>query len=224
MTQQISEPFPLRELFSDRALITKIQEKLPLFFLEAELETRRGKQTGMEVGRVREQILASLLIYQFGRERVNVQLRATEPEADLLLDGRPLSIKTVRASGKTAPPVKVVWTVDWDKVDQFVRNFQPSADLLLAIIRWGSIGGLYGIPRWVQEQVLTELSIERYLRRPRRGTNPRGVDISSEAVTRLIQHPGTQGIPIEWRRFDEPSALMAITDPYSRWIRRWEED
>ncbi len=74
------------------------------------------------------------------------------------------------------------------------------SDMLLAIIRWGEIGGLYGIPLEAQKEVFEALGRERFLKLPKRGTNPRGVEISSEGITALLHHPTPKALPITWRR------------------------
>jgi hypothetical protein len=72
--------------------------------------------------------------------------------------------------------------------------------MLLAIVRWGGTGGFYGIPLQAQTDVFKALGKERYLRLPKRGTNPRGVEISPEAVEALLDHPLAKALTIEWRR------------------------
>jgi len=57
---------PLIELFDDKNLVRKIQNKLPYVFQLSELESSRAGKTGMEVGSLRERIIVALLIYKFG--------------------------------------------------------------------------------------------------------------------------------------------------------------
>jgi hypothetical protein len=73
----------------------------------------------MEVGGLRERIIVALLIYKFGKENVITNIPITFPEADVILKGHynPISIKT--KSGKGLSGVKIVWTVDWQKVEEF---------------------------------------------------------------------------------------------------------
>jgi len=58
----------VRELFSDAKLVGRIKQKLPQLFHLAELESSRAGKIGMEVGTIRERIIAALLIYKFGEQ------------------------------------------------------------------------------------------------------------------------------------------------------------
>lgn len=86
----------LREIFEDDKLVRKIQKRLPYLFQIAELESSRAGKTGMEVGSAREKIIAALLIYKFGEENVETEIPITQPEVDVKLFGKPVSIKTIR--------------------------------------------------------------------------------------------------------------------------------
>ncbi len=142
----------LLELFVDVHLQEKIRHKLPMLFALAEREASRAGRVGMEIGTIREQILVALLVYKFGSESVDLNVPINEPEVDVILCGRPLSIKTVTTRGSTVPGVKVVWTVDRQRVSEFVSAYRPNADMLLVIIRWDGEGRLYAIPKEVQEE------------------------------------------------------------------------
>lgn len=150
----------------------------------------------MEVGTLREQILVALLIYRFGEDNVSLDIPITEHGIDIELKGYPLSIKTATVKSRRTPAVKVVWTVDWEQVTKFSENYEPRCDMLLVIVRWGAEGGLYSIPLQVQQEVFERLGKEQYLKLPKRGTNPRGVEISSLAVEMLTKHPLTKFLPI----------------------------
>lgn len=60
----------LENLFTEKEIVNKIQNKLPKLFQLAELESQRAGKVGMEVGSVRERIIISLLIFIFGAENV----------------------------------------------------------------------------------------------------------------------------------------------------------
>ncbi len=214
----------LFELLEDETLGAKIKRKLPVLFYLAEQQASRAGRVGMEVGTLREQILIALLIYKFGEENVQVDVPITEAEVDVVLFGRPLSIKTVTAKSEHVPAVKVIWTVDWAKVEEFVNRYSPRCDLLLAVVRWEAEGGLYIVPLEVQEQVFRELGREHYLRVPQRGTNPRGVELSRQAVRKLLDHPQTRKLVIHWARPSETTKHELQLAPYKRWLRFWEED
>lgn len=210
----------ITNLFDDDAFNRRIKRKLPVLFHIAEKEVSRAGRVGMEVGTLREQILIAMLIHKFGRSSVDVKTPPNFPEADVVLFGKPVSIKTVTAKSNTTPSVKLVWTVDWLKVDGFVKSYEPRSDLLIAIIRWGGEGGLFVIPISAQVEVFKEIGKERYLSVPPKGTNPRGVGLSNEALSRLLNHRFTRSIAIRWER---PSQMGEL-EPYDRWLAYWAQD
>jgi hypothetical protein len=215
---------PLDELFGDERLCEKIRLKLPFLFDLAEQQASRGGRVGMEVGTLREQILIALLIYKFGEAKVDLDIPITEHEVDVRVLGHPLSIKTVTAQSQRTPDVKIVWTVDWNKVEEFVRTYEPKYEMLLVIVRWGNMGGFYGIPLQAQREIFEQLGKERYLRIPKPGTNPRGVDISSVAVEALLKHRSTKALTIAWSPPDNLTAEELRLAPYKRWLQYWQEE
>jgi len=94
-------------LFSEKDAVSKVQNKLPKLFQIAELESQRAGKIGMEVGTIRERIIVSLLIYKFGQENVETEIPITEPEVDVKLFGKPISIKT--KTGISFSDVKLLW-------------------------------------------------------------------------------------------------------------------
>ena len=168
-------------MFSDPVIVRKIKTKLPYLFTMAEIEASRGGKIGMEIGSVRERIIISLLRYYFGKDNVNDDIPITESETDVILFDNPISIKTKTGTGLAG--IKAVWTVDWDKIEKFVKSYTPKVDIVLARIVWNDVGGLYHIPVTVQKSVFTKLGNVNYLKTPPRGTNPRGVAYSATAIT-----------------------------------------
>jgi len=100
----------LGEIFEDERLVNRVRNKLPYLFQLAELESSRAGKIGMEVGSLRERIIVALLIYKFGEANVETMIPITEPEVDVKLFGKPISIKTI--TGKGFSGVKLIWTVD----------------------------------------------------------------------------------------------------------------
>lgn len=204
----------LAEIFEDENLITKIKNKLPYLFQLAELETSRAGKIGMEVGSLREKILIALLMYKFGEENVETDIPITEPEVDVKLFGKPISIKTITGlSG-----VKLIWTVDAEKAKIFRETYVPHSDMLLVQIKWNSNGAIYYIPLETQKKVLVELGREKYIKLPKPGTNPRGVEITKEGLLRLLRNESIKKIEIFWKRYE------IKFNPYKRWIDYWRED
>lgn len=205
----------VRELLMDPVMRSKIQRGLPYLFEIAEMESARASKIGMEVGSLRERILVALLMHIFGRPNVEANIPITEPEIDVRVFNYPLSIKTI--TGKKISGVKLIWTVDAEKALSFYWTYQPKAALMLVHINWTGNGGLYYIPLKVIQKTLKELGRENFIKLPKAGTNPRGVEISSKSLENLVRDTETVSVPIQWVR----QGVKKI-DPYMRWIEYWK--
>lgn len=205
----------LEELFEDKQLAIKIKQKLPYLFQLAELESSRAGKVGMEVGSVREKIITSLLIYRFGKENIQTEIPITKSEEDLLLFGNPVSIKTITCKNLTG--VKLIWTVDSIKANDFLEKYTPYCDMLLIQVNWNNVGGFFYFSLNSQKKVFNKIGRERYIKLPKKGTNPRGVEISKEALTNLIQDDKSKRIDIFWEK------KKIEYNPYKKWIDLWME-
>jgi len=206
----------LRSIFDDANLVKKIQKKLPYLFQLAEMENSRAGKTGMEVGSTRDKIIIALLIYKFGFENVEVNIPIMEPEIDVRLFGEPISIKTI--SGVSPNGVKLIWTVDSLKAKEFQEKYYPKSDILLIHINWGGIGGFYWVPLATQKRVFDKIGKSEYIKLPKPGTNPRGVEISKTALLNLIEDYETKKIEIKWIKEE------IEFNPFKRWIDFWREE
>lgn len=206
----------LIEIFEDEKLVAKIKRRLPYLFQLAELESSRAGIPGMEVGSVREKIIVALLIYKFGEENVETEIPVTEPEVDVRLYGQPVSIKTI--TGKSFSGIKLIWTVDAQKAKEFRERYYPCCDILLVQINWNDMGGFYYIPLKVQKKIFDKLGRKKYIKLPKPKTNPRGVEITKEALLSLIKDNDTSKIEINWHR------TKIEFNAYKRWVDLWRED
>ncbi len=206
----------LIELFDDRNLVEKIKRRLPYLFQLAEFESSRAGKLGMEIGSIREKIIISLLIYKFGEKNVNTEIPITEAEVDVKLFDKPISIKTI--TGKSLNGVKLIWTVDPQNALEFRNKYGPSCDIILIQIVWNNTGGFYYIPLNTQIKVFNEMKRDGYIKLPKPGTNPRGVEFSKQALNKLVDDNSTKKIIIEWQRMD-----MEF-NPYRRWVDLWKEE
>jgi len=206
----------LIEIFKDEKLVKRIKNKLPYLFQLAELESSRAGKIGMEVGSLREKIIIALLIYKFGEENVETEISITEPEVDVKLFGEPISIKTI--TGKSLSGVKLIWTVDAQKAREFRESYYPHCDILLVQINWGNTGGFYYIPLEAQRKLFDRIGRNRYIKLPKPGTNPRGVEITKEALMTLVNDNLSRSIKIRWQK------TKIEFNPYKRWIDHWRED
>jgi len=205
----------LAQLFEDEAVVRKVKQRLPRLFRLAELESSRAGKVGMQVGSIRENIIVALLIYKFGEKNVETEIPITEPEMDARLFGEPVSIKTITGS---FGGVKVIWTVDAAKAKEFRQNYYPSCDILLVRIKWNDIGGLYYIPVQAQRRLFDEIGRENYIKLPKAGTNPRGVEFAENVLARLTADSQSKHIEINWQKSN------IGFNAYKRWLDLWRED
>lgn len=206
----------LIKIFRDEKLMEKIKRRLPYLFQLAELESSRAGKTGMEVGSVRERIIVALLIYKFGEINVETEIPITQPEVDAKLFGEPVSIKTI--TGKSFSGIKLIWTVDAQKAKEFCESYYPLCDILLVQINWDDVGGFYYIPLEAQKRLFGKIGRENYVKLPKPGTNPRGVEITKEALINLVRDNSSRSIAINWQK------TKIEFNPYRKWVDLWKED
>jgi hypothetical protein len=208
--------FNIIKLFEDKELVNKIKVKLPHLFQLAELESSRAGKIGMEVGSVREKIITALLIYKFGEQNVESDIPITEAEMDVKIFGNPISIKTI--SGKNPSGIKLIWTVDAQKAKEFSEKYTPNCDMLFVQINWDNSGGFYFISKEIQIETLKAMGRENYIKLPKQGTNPRGVEMAWNAMQQLLANSETYSIAINWRK------EKINFRPFDRWVKLWQID
>ncbi len=204
----------LKQLFSDKKIIQRVKERMPDLFQLAEVDSSRAGKLGMEVGSVREKIIIALLIYKFGEENVKTDIPITKSEIDAVLFDSPVSVKTI--SGDLSG-VKLIWTVDSQKVLEFSKNYTPKTDILLVNINWSAVSAFYYFPKESQIRVFKKLGTKKYLKLPKKGTNPRGVEITKKAVELLATDKDTMLIDINWERREVKYNI------YDRWVELWRK-
>jgi len=208
------EGVDINKLFTDKPTISEIQNKLPKLFRIAEIESSRSGKIGMEVGSLREKVISGLLIYKFGESKINTDIPITEPETDVVVAGKNLSIKTITGNGG----VKAVWTVDAESSMRFIQNYEPKCDILLIQIWWNeNKDSFFFIPIEVQREVFRKIGKDKYFKMPKAGTNPRGVEFSKEAIGMMLSNQKTLRIKINWIKKDMEYNL------YKRWVDLWQE-
>ena len=90
--------------------------------------------------------------------------------------------------------------------------------MILVHINWESDGGFYFIPADVQNDIFQQMGRDNYIKLPKAGTNPRGIEITGKSLQSLISHRDTKSISIKWKK--ENINFM----PYERWIELWQQD
>jgi len=206
----------LAQLFEDKEIVTKVKTRLPYLFQLAELESSRAGRVGMQVGSIRENILVALLVYKFGEENVDTEIPITEPEVDARLFGEPVSIKTITGTGFSG--VKVIWTVDASKSKEFRENYYPTCDILLVRVKWNDVGGLHYVPVTTQRGLFDRIGKKNYIKLPKPGTNPRGVEFAKNVLARLTSDGQSKRIEINWHK------TKIDLNPYQKWIDLWREE
>lgn len=207
----------INEIFDEKKIIKKIKEKLPYLFQLAEIDNSRDGKLGMEVGSARERIIIALLIYKFGEKDIKTDIPITEKETDVIVFNKPVSIKTL--TNKKVVGVKLIWTVDAQKALEFIKNYSPECDMLLVHINWGGKGGMYFISKESQKETLQILGNKSYFKLPKKGTNPRGVEITNQAINKLVEHSTTKKVEIDWNRDDSIKY-----NAYDRWVEHWQDE
>lgn len=206
----------IKRMFEDDRLIEIIKSRLPHLFHLAEMESSRAGKIGMEVGSLRERIIIALLIYKFGEANVEIQIPITKSEVDVEVFGQPISIKTI--TGRGFGGVKLIWTVDAQKAREFRENYYPHCDILLVKINWDNVGGFYYIPLEAQKRLFDIVGREKYIKLPKQGTNPRGVEFAKDALSNLVGDDLSKVVEIYWHR------SKIDYNPYKRWIDYWRKD
>ena len=206
----------LAAIFDEESVKKKMRKRLPHLFHLAELESSRAGKIGMQVGSVRENVINAFFIYKFGEKNVETEEPITEAEVDVKLFGEPISIKT--ATGKVPASVKLIWTVDAIKAKEFSRKYNPSCDIIFVHVNWDGEGGIYYIPIEVQKRIFAKLGRGKYIKLPKAGTNPRGVEITKAALKILMNDAKTKKLLIKWTKTN------IEYNPYKRWIELWDED
>jgi hypothetical protein len=208
------------EIFDDNLVVRKIKNRLPKLFQLAELESSRDGKVGMEIGSARERILIALLMFKYGIDIVNSKVKITETQVDVFVKEQALSIKTISTkTAKLSSGVKLIWTVDAKKALEFKNSYLPKCDMLLIQIVWGGIGKVYLFSKQSQNRVLYEIGRDRYIKLPKEGTNPRGAEITKEALNLLLHYDDTRIIEIPFVRSE-----IDYREIYTKWLELWRDE
>lgn len=69
----------------------------------------------------------------------------------------------------------------------------------------------------VQKRLFDRIGRHNYIKLPKLGTNPRGVEITKEALLSLVEDSESKSIMINWKR------MRIDFNPYKRWVDLWRE-
>ena len=150
------------------------------------------------------------------KKNVETEFPITEPEIDVAINDELYSIKTITQK-KLGGGVKLIWTVDAKKAQAFRKSYMPSCGMILIHINWANGGGLYYFSQSIQEDTMRKIGKENYIKLPKVGTNPRGVEMTSYALQTLANHEQKLFIPINWQK------AKINYNPFKRWVDYWQE-
>jgi hypothetical protein len=188
------EKINISELF-DEPWAGIIRENLPRIFQEINLDNTREDRIGMQVGHQREKAIIGLLAKLFGYNSVNVVGRSR-------VNANNLPLTVITTSSKYLSGIKINWTVDAEKSEQYITDYEPDCNILLVHIQWDGLGGLYYIPVEAQQDVILGLGTLLCLKPPKAGTNARGIEIKSQVLKKLMVHKLSLRLEIEWNKID----------------------
>lgn len=69
-----------------------------------------------------------------------------------------------------------------------------------------------------QKRLFNRVGGEGYIKLPKPGTNPRGVEVTKEALLSLVKDEMSKVIEISWQK------TKVDYNPYRRWIDYWKEN
>ena len=69
-----------------------------------------------------------------------------------------------------------------------------------------------------QKKLFDRVGRNGYIKLPKPGTNPRGVEITKEALSSLVKDNLSKAIEINWQK------TKIDYNPYKRWVDYWRED
>ena len=202
----------IANLLNDENRIDHFIQKLPIAF---EMVSNEIPPRNPAIGILREHIIIGYFISEFGKDKVSIPTQGNERGFDVVVCDEKLSIKTVTGNGHGS--VKILWTVDQSIIDQEIENYQPEYDLFLVTIHWEHTrDSIFYIPTSAQLEIYDMFSVE-YLK-ANRGTNHRGIFISTKAMKELKAHPNTLKREVTWTKQGKHYT------PYERWEDFWKRD
>lgn len=115
----------------------KYMKGLITLYLSSQIECSRSAGLTPEVGSSRERDLISSFVTN---KKLSVHYNiANNKEEDIIINDKKISIKHSSNKIKSQFGIKIVWTVDNDKRNEFVQNYKFCCDLIIIYVRFSSI-------------------------------------------------------------------------------------
>lgn len=181
---------PFNDIFNDEIFVRSLQRRLPKLVYDLNEAFRKGGKLSPDIGNLREKMIIGILKKQYG-DRLEYEFESQEPELDFQFDGEGISFKTTISKG-----FKLIWTANYELAMDFYKNSTPLYSIAVLLFQ-KKLGGLYYFPLELLVRTRERLGLE-FLKKPKSGTNPRGVELSTKAFNLLIKGQSCRFIPINW--------------------------
>lgn len=198
-------------IFGNNDFIKKIQKRLPKFIFDLNSAFKKGGKLSPDIGNLREKMMIGIFKKQYPI-KIQYDFESQEAELDFKFENENISFKTSISKG-----FKLIWTSNYDKAMEFYENFTPSCSIVLLLFQ-KRLGGLYYFPLKLLIGTRKKLG-DKFLKTPKKGTNPRGVELSTEAFNEMIRSPLCKKISINWENIEDGSstAINFIDYYYNLW-------
>ncbi|MBD3215887.1 MAG: hypothetical protein GF311_24970 [Candidatus Lokiarchaeota archaeon] len=185
----------IEELLKDDYFIEKAKKKLPKYIYDLDNASKKDGKLSPDIGTLREKMMSGILKKEY-EEDFQDELPPQGTETDFIISNEEISFKTTISKS-----FKLIWTAYYDQAMQFYKTFQPSCSILVMLFQ-KTLGGLHYLPVNSLRDIRLELG-NKFLKRPKSNTNPRGVALSTKAFNRLVNHEDSISILINWEDIEE---------------------
>lgn len=194
-------------IFNDRIFIKKIQDRFPKYIYDLNNAFAKDGKLSPDIGTLREKMIIGIFSKHFG-DNFSDKLPPQEAEADFIVFNDLISFKT-----SISKSFKFIWTSNYELAIKFYNKFTPKYPIILLIFQ-KSVGGLYYFSIQLLQKIRNKLKLE-FLNKPKQGTNPRGVSLSTKGFNALKNDPDCKYIPIDWENISEgPSTSIDFVQHY----------
>lgn len=105
-------------------------------YQSSQIECSRSSGLTPEVGSSRERDLIASFVNNSDLDVVyNI---SNDKEEDVIIHGNKISIKHSSNKNKSQSGIKIIWTVDIEKRNEFIKNFQFTCDIIIVYVRFSS--------------------------------------------------------------------------------------
>ena len=195
------------DIFEDKIFIKKIKNRFPKYISDLNDAFAKDGKLSPDIGTLREKMIIGIFSKHFG-ENFSDKLPPQEAEADFIIFDEMISFKT-----SISKSFKLIWTSNYELAIKFYEKFNPEYPIILLIFQ-KSVGGLYYFSIELLQKIRKKLNLE-FLNKPKSGTNPRGVSLSTKGFNELKDDLDCKYIPIDWKKIPQgPSTSIDFVQHY----------